>query len=315
MTVHDHMLELAANARTMAEQTLGHPVDLDDAGVAAMDGLLDRVRARLDEAGEQRDRVADATAMRIGAYLGEVLRDRYGGTWMTGAPDFPPSLPVLEIEGPTYLPTLGVVRALVDGEAIEVGNGVADTLVGYVEAIEAWRAGDDPVDAAADEAWAQAQIMGDAASVDAIVAEMADDPKTGGQLANALMSALVTGRQKWQVDFEFTRAGVERLENVLHLLAATIEQGTDDDEAFAAQVRRMTFILGAFLGEAARRIYGGRWALRDVEGQGKVLMLDVVRGETRMELYPLARVDRRLHEGVERNVVTWLDGIPVGLDG
>lgn len=96
----------ADQARTSYRQTLDFSADSID----ALDDLLVTV-------GESPDLDLDFEVRLWGAYLGEVLRRRYAGTWeMTPYPGGAVAVPAVDVRGSRLFPLIKIYRRLTMGE-------------------------------------------------------------------------------------------------------------------------------------------------------------------------------------------------------
>jgi len=98
-------------------------------------------------------------------------------------------------------------------------------------------------------------------------------------------------RKHLVLELDFTEPGVQELEATVDSLEFAIPGGLSDEN-----VKMLTRIWGAYIGESLRRARGGEW----VEQEGKLAL-----ASDKATTYPQEQVRRRLTEGPEHNLVEY----------
>lgn len=100
----------AQAAAEFARSEFKQNLDFSSESIDSLDDILVRV-------GESPELDMDFEVRLWGAYLGEVLRRRYAGTWeMTQYPGGVAAVPAVEIRGSRLFPLMKVYRRLTEGE-------------------------------------------------------------------------------------------------------------------------------------------------------------------------------------------------------
>jgi hypothetical protein len=100
----------ARSAADLARDSFNQKLDFSSGSIDALDEILVLV-------GESPELDVDFEVRLWGAYLGEVLRQRYAGTWeMTQYPGGAVAVPAVEVRGSRLFPLVKVYRRLTMGE-------------------------------------------------------------------------------------------------------------------------------------------------------------------------------------------------------
>ena len=100
----------AQAAADLARSDFGQKLDFTAESIDLLDDILVRV-------GESPELDIDFEVRLWGAYLGEVLRRRYAGSWeMTQYPGGVAAVPAVELRGSRLFPLMKVYRRLTEGE-------------------------------------------------------------------------------------------------------------------------------------------------------------------------------------------------------
>ena len=100
----------AQAASEFARSEFKQNLDFSSESIDSLDDILVRVA-------ESPELVRDCEGRLWGAYLGEVLRRRYAGTWeMTQYPGGVAAVPAVELRGSRLFPLMKVFRRLTEGE-------------------------------------------------------------------------------------------------------------------------------------------------------------------------------------------------------
>lgn len=105
--------------------------------------------------------------------------------------------------------------------------------------------------------------------------------------------AVGEAHQQFGFTLDFSDASIESLETILAAIAVHLD--TRDKDAVEQAVK----LWGSYLGETARRVYGGAWELLQYPGRAAAVPTLVIGGS---QLYPLMKVYRRLTMGEAENV-------------
>ena len=105
------MMEGYAQAATeLAKNEFGQKLDFTSESIDSLDEILVRVA-------ESPELDMDFEVRLWGSYLGEVLRQRYAGSWeMTQYPGGVAAVPAVELRGSRLFPLMKVFRRLTEGE-------------------------------------------------------------------------------------------------------------------------------------------------------------------------------------------------------
>ncbi|WP_126419525.1 hypothetical protein [Asticcacaulis excentricus] len=115
--------------------------------------------------------------------------------------------------------------------------------------------------------------------------------------------AVEYAQERFGVDLDFSADSVARLENLLVTLHKSLPKGriqklfkkSPTDE----EIRLMSKVLGAYLGEVIRRNKGGEWASNE-----QFDALGLYFGDDKW-VFPVAKVHKRLMNGEEDNVFSF----------
>lgn len=102
-------------AAELARSEFKQNLDFSSESIDSLDDILVRI-------GESPELDMDFEVRLWGAYLGEVLRRRYAGTWeMTQYPGGVAAVPAVELRGSRLFPLMKVYRRLTEGEEEDLG--------------------------------------------------------------------------------------------------------------------------------------------------------------------------------------------------
>jgi len=100
----------AQAAKELAKNEFGQKLDFTSESIDSLDEILVRVA-------ESPELEMDFEVRLWGSYLGEVLRQRYAGSWeMTQYPGGIAAVPAVELRGSRLFPLMKVFRRLTEGE-------------------------------------------------------------------------------------------------------------------------------------------------------------------------------------------------------
>jgi hypothetical protein len=273
--VAEEMLRLA---RTFASVTTASGLGLDftPASLPAVDKLLARSRTFFSKhPTDERRQHEVAACVRMGAYVGEVLRRAEGGVWVKTSDD----LSAVDL-GSHVAPVVGVVVALFLQGRVDMPGGPVETLVQWYAA--ATTASRDSVESTA---------RGRHQTLEDLQREMSDDPELSAWLTNQLQIAVKTARMKWDLSLDFTPASLEALERVLEQLHDMLKTATPEERPTDEKIQAQASIWGAYVGEVFRRHRGGKWSFSSEFGLHLVFE---GKGGT---VFPARKVWKRIVEG------------------
>lgn len=276
--VVDDMKGFARAAVADALEHLNLEFDYTSAGLPALDAMVELLRKHAGGDPVARKRVLDMAALKLGAYLGEVLRRERGGVWIKDEPGLPPGMPVLTL-GKVHALPIAAMRGFLDSSTIDVGG------VAVVRPSEYFHE-----TAKRQRAWIDEVLMGGKAR-EVVAREISDDPGLAETVLGYAETALLTAATKWELYLDFSEKSLDGVEEVLgHLhesMASAARKPTED------QLRSAALAWGVYVGEVFRRNLGGRWVNTAMPPQGNVLRLEIGQAQ----LFPARKVEKRLIEG------------------
>ena len=276
--VADDMKKFARAAVADALEHLKLPLDYTAAALPALDAMVDLLRKHAGADPVARKQVLDMAALKLGAYLGEVLRQECGGVWIKDEPGLPPGMPVLTL-GRVRALTIPAMRAFLDGSAVDMGGVSVVRPSEYFEET-----------AKKQRAWMDEVLLG-GKTREALAGEMSDDRALAETLLVHTGSAILTAATKWELYLDFSEKSLDGVEEVLgHMHQSMKAAGQRPTEE---QLRSAALAWGVYVGEVLRRNLGGRWVNTPMPPQGNVLRLK----SDRFEMYPARKVEKRLTEG------------------
>ena len=277
-TVADDMKGFARAAISDALEHLQLKLDYTTAGLPALDAMVDLLRKYAGADPIARKQVLDMAALKLGAYLGEVLRQERGGVWIKDEPGLPPGMPVLTL-GRVRALTIFAMRELLEGNPVDMGG------VAVVRPSEYFNE-----TAKRQRAWIDEVLLG-GKTREVLVGEMSEDRDLAETLFVHAESAILTAATKWELYLDFSEKSLDGVEEVLgHIHQSMTAAGRKPTEE---QLRGASLAWGVYVGEVLRRNLGGRWVNTPMPPQGNVLRLK----NDRFEMFPARKVEKRLTEG------------------
>jgi hypothetical protein len=114
--------------------------------------------------------------------------------------------------------------------------------------------------------------------------------------------AVDLARERFQTELDFSEASLEQVESVLATLHNALPKGpfekSPERGPSQEQIWQMSKVWGGYIGEVIRRRWGGKWIEKTTAHPGTVITLRVLG----TDIFPLAKVYRRLINGPEDNV-------------
>lgn len=270
-------------ARTLRESGIG-ALKFDAASLAVLDRYLPEMRRGLAALqGDARRRTEALMALSLGAYLGETLRRSAGGVWRPGPPGPAAEVPVVDMGVATAAVVPAALGFLLDN-AVSLGDTAVRTPSEYVRALSERQ-----------RAWITTRVCGTATPQE-LAASLSRDRSLGDRLVNVLGTALSTATLKWGLDLDFSEASLEGLDRLLLELHKAYRDS--DPKPTEEQVATMTACWGIYFGEVLRRHLGGKWVEAPLQGQDKVLRLEL----GARTLFPTQHVRRSIEEGTARSL-------------
>jgi hypothetical protein len=271
--VADEMLRLARGFAAVATAS-GLALDFTPASLPAVDQLLARTREFLSTEAPDERRQQDINAcIRMGAYVGEVLRRAEGGVWVRGSD----GLPVVDL-GSHLAPAAATVVGLFLHGRVDMPGGPVETLV-------AWYA----VASTLSRESVEAPTRGGHRTLEDLAREMSDDPNLSAWLTTQVQLAVKTAQVKWATALDFTPASLDALEQVLAQLHDMLKTATPDERPSDKQIEGAASMWGAYVGEVFRRHCGGKWSVGSEHG----LQLEI----DGAKVFPTSKVWKRIMNG------------------
>ncbi len=266
-----------ALARLLAQdaEDLGIDLDFTPASLPALDRLLADDRSLLAESPEAtRQDDEKWVSLKIGAYLGEVIRRSIGGTW-TQERDGAPALALFE----HLAPTVRIVRGLLLDGCIAMPGGRLDSVVEY------YRQADE-----AQRVWLDGMVRGSRVSLDELAAEMTDDKDLASWLISQARTCVKIARLEWDVVLDFSADSVGSVESVLGKIHTRFANAKVGERPAEGRIEATVKTWGVYVGEVLRREHGGKWCPDSEDGTAHLVV-----GGARV--FPLAKVRKRLLNG------------------
>jgi hypothetical protein len=240
-------------------------------------------RGALSKDLEKKRRQINVTSVKLGAYLGEVIRLNCGGVWVKNVSGLPADLPVLST-GKEYAIPLGAIGAFLEGRPVGVGSSKVTTVTDYYHAVKG-----------SQRAWLENHLYGEGGDREGVKKSMSPDPELAEELLGYCEMALLTAEAKWDVRLDFSEESIEGVENLLAELHNVLKAPStpSDPKPTDQQVRNMVLLWGTYLGEVFRRHHGGKWLNTPIGDQGPVLRVEL----GSHQVFPLSKVNKRILNG------------------
>lgn len=119
-------------------------------------------------------------------------------------------------------------------------------------------------------------------------------------MESSAAEAVGCAQEQFGFVLDYSDSSIESLETILAAIAGSVDAG--DLEAIEKPVK----LWGSYLGEVARRSFGGAWELVPYPGRVAAVPTLAIDGS---QLYPLMKVYRRLTMGESENVWQFYDRI------
>jgi hypothetical protein len=122
---------------------------------------------------------------------------------------------------------------------------------------------------------------------------MADFNSIADMIESCAAEAVLIAREQFGFTLDYSDRSIQSLETILASIAVGLD--TSDKESIEQAVK----IWGSYLGEVARRSFGGAWELVQPPGRVAAVPTLVMGGS---QLYPMMKIYRRLTMGEPENV-------------
>jgi hypothetical protein len=262
--------QLAGNLRRE-----GITLDFTPASLPLVDGMLATRRRDLQGASAEKRRTREnLIALQVGAYVGEVLRQKDGGVWIKGAD----GLPAVDL-GTHLAPTVVTAVGLLAEGHITMPEGQVETFAAYYDIVSK-----------SQRNWLDTAVRGAHPNLESLKKEMSDDGRLAEWILAQARIALKTARTKWDKSLDFSPASLEAVEGVLTQMHDLLAKAKPGERPTDAQIEGAAKLWGVYVGEVVRRHYGGRWTLTRPDG---VLQLEIKGAK----VFPLRKVQKRIVEG------------------
>ncbi len=122
---------------------------------------------------------------------------------------------------------------------------------------------------------------------------MGDFNSIAEMIESCAAEAVRAAQEQFGFALDYSDGSVESLETILANISASLNPADKD------AVEQAVKLWGSYLGEVARRSFGGTWELIQYPGRAAAVPTLVIAGS---QLYPLMKVYRRLTMGEPENV-------------
>lgn len=252
-------------------------VDAAKAGGVALDFLL-----RTLPVAEKFAKGAPAEAERFAAYFGEVVRRETKGFWFDSE-----GVPMVYAGVEPYVDPKAVTQTLLAGGKPAAGGSAVDSAKAYCELIGRLQ-----------RQWLDSAVMGTYESMALLRQSMAADAKTAGIALGHAQSAVLVGKLDWSEDLKVGKDALDGVERILDSMHKLKNQNSVTD----AQVESMCVMMGVFVGEIIRRVYGGQWRVAE---SGELEL--PYPGTT---IRPVDRARKRITGGPSENIRMYYASLP-----
>ena|SRR5689334_306173 len=266
--------------RSVAEQMQGLATQFVDAakgGGVVLDFLL-----RTLPVAEKFAKSAPTQFEPFAAYFGEVVRRETKGFWFDSE-----GVPMVYAGVDPYVDPKAVAQTLLSGGKPSAGGSAVDSAKAYCELIGRLQ-----------RQWLDAAVMGTYDSMTLLRQSMAADAKTAGIALGLAQNAVLTAKLDWSEDLKVGKDaldGVERILDAMHKLK-------NQNSVTPAQIESMCTMMGVFVGEIIRRVYGGQWRVAE---NGELEL--PYPGTT---IRPVDRARRRVNGGPSDNIRMYYASLP-----
>ena len=282
------MLAFAEQAAMDVQENVFEWLDYSVDSLALLDRWLQLLRSDASVKKILAGPVGNVVALKLGSYLGEIVRRHLGGSWVRNEPGLPPEVPAVSTGG-FYVVAAGVMMQFIQGGGVLVSDRPIYTVRDYFDAVRSVRQSD-----------LQPSVSPGESNPEELRRSMSDDPALAHALYDAAAAAVLTAQTKWGLSLDFSEASLAGLENILAELhdACAAPSAPDVPRPTNDQIAQVASTWGVYLGEVVRRHHGGKWVDTPIEDQGPVLRLDL----GSMALIPSSRILRRIRNGPGENV-------------
>jgi hypothetical protein len=227
--------------RNVAEHSKVQAAEFVEAGKAA--GIALDYLPRTLPIAEKFAKGAPAEAERFAAYLGEVICRETKGFWFDAE-----GVPKVYVGVEPYIDPKAIAQTLLAGGRLEAGGTTVDSSKAFCEVM-----------ARLQRQWLDKAVIGTYDSMAALRQAMAADAKTAGVALGLAQKAVLTAKLDWSEDLVVGKDsldGVERILGAMHTLK-------NQNSVTAEQIETLCAMLGVFVGEIIRRVYGGQWHIAE----------------------------------------------------
>lgn len=266
--------------RSVAEQMQALAAEFVEAAKAA--GVTPDYLPRTLPIAEKFAKGAPAEAERFGAYFGEVVRRDTKGFWFDSE-----GVPMVYAGVEPYIDPKAVAQTLLTGGKAEAGGTAVDSAKAYCELIGRLQ-----------RKWLDGAVMGTYDSMASLRQAMAADAKTAGIALGLAQNAVLTAKLDWSEDLVVGKDsldGVERILAEMHTLKTQNKVTTE-------QIESLSTMMGVFVGEIIRRLYGGQWRVSET---GELEL--PYPGTT---IRPIDRARKRIMSGPSDNIRMYYASLP-----
>ena len=130
---------------------------------------------------------------------------------------------------------------------------------------------------------------------------MSEDEETQKSFARAAQHVIDSTKEAYNIELRYDTESMRKLDAIIDLIGKPKRLDT------------IATNMGAFLGEALRHVYGGRWVWEEWS-QSWVIQLPKIEGRTPV-LRPIGRVWKRFEEGSDKSISYFVEVIDDMLKG
>lgn len=225
---------------------------------------------------------SNAATDRYGAYVAEVVRRETKGFWFEAE-----GVPMVYAGIEPYVDGVAIVESLKSQNRADVNGTVVESTKAYCELI-----------CRIQKQWLDKAVLGTYDSMSALRTAMAADAKTAGLALGLAQTAVLTAKLDWSEELVVGKDSLDEVERMLGAMHTLKNQNSVTSE----QIESLCTMMGVFVGEIIRRVYGGQWRV----GENGDLELPYP-GTT---VQPITRARKRVMDGPSENIRMYYASLP-----
>lgn len=231
------MQKRAAELVEFAKENFKLVLDYSEESICRVEHALDEIQKHIGARAEESKAAVVNLSDGFGAYLGEVLRRKFGGEWRTNLPGFPPDVEGLVIRGTVVVPLRQVFLRITRGSEFNIENYYRKAESVFVQRRES-------------------TIAAGAGSVRTI------DPAI--EMKQKAAEAVEEAKQGFGIELDYSEASLDRLDQALSklhdLLTDKVPEAVrinEEQKFFLKPVAALRFV--AYLGEVFCKTLSAEW--------------------------------------------------------